>query len=156
MATNHSSLGKEAQDARRRWMAVLAEADSQDLQSFWDRRENKPHYAVMSGPETGLLMLQARVGGDGDRFYVGEVTVTRCSVSIAEGPQGTAMVLGRRPRHAEIAAVLDAELQDPRKREHLMTTFIEPLARRIQEAQRREAGRVAATRVEFLTMVRGE
>lgn len=156
MATGRKWVGKDALEARRRWMAVLAEADSKDLQSFWDRREDKPQYSVISGPEIGLLMLQARVGGNGDRFYIGEVTVTRCSVSLSQGPQGTAIILGRRPRHAEIAAVLDAELQDPRKREHLMATFVEPLARRIQEAQRREAGRVAATRVEFLTMVRGE
>ncbi|MEJ5363819.1 MAG: phosphonate C-P lyase system protein PhnG [Desulfosoma sp.] len=151
-----SGVEKEMQEARRRWMTVLAEADSEDLQLFWDRYEPKPEYAVVHGPEIGLLMVQARVGGEGERFYVGEVTVTRCSVSDRDGRLGTAMVLGRRPRHAEIAAVLDAQLQDPKKREHLTAAFVDPLWRRKQEAQRREAGRVAATRVEFVTLVRGE
>ncbi len=156
METVRTGAENDLKDIRRRWMSVLAEADSQDLQSFWERYEDKPEYAVVSGPEIGLLMVQARVGSDGERFYVGEVTVTRCSVSVREGRLGTAMVLGRRPRHAEIAAVLDAELQDPRKRDHLMATFVDPLSRRTQESERREAGRVAATRVEFMTMVRGE
>lgn len=151
-----SDAERELLEARRRWMSILAEADWEDLQSFWERYEHKPEYAVIHGPEIGLLMIQARVGGEGERFYVGEVTVTRCSVSVREGRVGTAMVLGRRPRHAEIAAVLDAQLQDPRQREHLMATFVDPLRRRKQEAERREACRVAATRVEFMTLVRGE
>jgi len=151
-----SDAEKDLEEARRRWMSVLAEADSEDLQSFWERYEHKPEYAVVHGPEVGLLMIQARIGGEGERFYVGEATVTRCLVRVREGRLGTAMVLGRRPRHAEIAAVLDAQLQDPRKREHLMATFVDPLWRRRQEAERREAGRVASTRVEFMTLVRGE
>jgi len=142
--------------ARRQWMAVLAEADTEDVQAFWERYENKPQYTVLRGPETGLLMVQATVGDSGGRFYVGEVTVTKCFVALSDGTVGAAVVLGRRPRHAEIAAVMDAQLQDPKKREHLLESFVQPLARRRQEAERRMAGRVAATRVEFLTMVRGE
>lgn len=156
METPHGANAHKDEEIRRRWMTVLAEADTEDLQTFWDRYDNKPEYTLVQGPETGLILVQARVGGSGGRFYVGEVTITRCTVTLANGTVGTAMILGRRPRHAEIAAVLDAQLQDPRKRPHIMESFVDPLARRRQEAERREASRVAATRVEFLTMTRGE
>lgn len=143
-------------DERRQWMAVLAEADTDDLEALWNRWQDKPSYTVLHGPETGLIMAQARFGATTDLFYVGEATVTKCFVTLDGQGIGAAFILGRRPRHAEIAAVLDALLQDPFRRGHLMASIIHPLESRRQEAERREAARAASTRVEFFTMVRGE
>lgn len=151
-----SNAARNNEDMRRHWMAVLAEADTEDLQALWDRYEDKPSYTVLHGPETGLIMVQARAGGPGDRFYLGEITVTKCFVTLDGHTTGAAFILGRRPRHAEIAAVFDALLQDPLRRNHLLDTIVNPLARRRHELERREAGRAASTRVEFMTMVRGE
>ncbi|SHE94942.1 alpha-D-ribose 1-methylphosphonate 5-triphosphate synthase subunit PhnG [Desulfacinum infernum DSM 9756] len=137
-------------------MSVLAESNPADLEALWDRYGEKPDYQVVLGPEIGLLLVQGRVGGRGRRFHVGEVTVTRCNVRISGGAVGTAMVLGCRPRQAEIAAVLDAALQDDRRRPDLLESVVRPLERRLKEARRREAVRVAATQVDFSTMVRGE
>jgi alpha-D-ribose 1-methylphosphonate 5-triphosphate synthase subunit PhnG len=47
-------------------------------------------------------------------------------------------------------------LQDPARRSFLETTVIDPLAERREAEHRRVAARVATTRVEFFTMVRGE
>jgi alpha-D-ribose 1-methylphosphonate 5-triphosphate synthase subunit PhnG len=143
-------------EERRWWLSVLAESDPDELETLWDRYREKPDHQVVSGPESGLLLVQARVGGKGERFHVGEVTVTRCTVRIPGGAVGTAMVLGCRPRQAEIAAVLDAALQDDARRPDILESIVRPLDRRLREARRREAARVAATQVEFSTMVRGE
>ncbi|SMC23617.1 alpha-D-ribose 1-methylphosphonate 5-triphosphate synthase subunit PhnG [Desulfacinum hydrothermale DSM 13146] len=137
-------------------MNVLAESEPSDLETLWDRYGEKPDYQVVQGPESGLIKVQARIGGKGRRFHVGEITVTRCKVLIPGSAVGTAMVLGCRPRHAEIAAVLDAALQDKRRRSHLLESVVRPLERRLREARRREAARVAATQVNFSTLVRGE
>ncbi len=147
---------EEIIEKRRRWMSVLAQAESEDLLAFWERYPNKPDYTVLQGPESGLIMVQARLDERNGRFFLGEVTVTKCTVTLRQGTVGVSMILGRRPRHAEIAAVLDAELQDSMKNPHLVETLVEPLAKRRHEAERREAGRVASTRVDFMTMVRGE
>jgi alpha-D-ribose 1-methylphosphonate 5-triphosphate synthase subunit PhnG len=115
-----------------------------------------PPYQILRGPEVGLVMVRARAGGSGARFNLGELTVTRCTVRLEDGTVGHAYLGGRRPGAAERAAVLDALLQDGERRPHLERVAIEPLAARHLERARAAAARAGATRVEFLTMVRGE
>jgi alpha-D-ribose 1-methylphosphonate 5-triphosphate synthase subunit PhnG len=102
-------------------------------------------------------MVQGRMGGDGDPFNVGEMTVTRCAVRMAaDGRVGHAYVSGRRPAHAEMAAVFDALLQDKKRRAVLESKVIAPLEA-LQRKRRLAASRkTAATRVEFFTLVRGD
>lgn len=151
--------GPEDQDgtvARRRWMGVLALAGRAELEAHWEQVAPKPDYAWLRQPETGLVMVRGRAGGTGARFNLGEMTVTRCTLRLAEGAVGTAYVAGRDRRHAELAALFDALLQLPGRREALDRTVIAPLAE-AQAARQAERGRKAnATRVEFFTLVRGD
>jgi len=143
-------------EARRRWMSVLAKADSDELETVWTELGRVPDYRVLRGPEIGLVMVRGRAGGTGARFNLGEMTVTRCTVELADGAVGHAYVRGRRRRHAEIAAVVDALLQNPTVRARVGERVVERLAAE-QAARRRTAeARSAATRVDFLTLVRGE
>lgn len=141
-------------------MAVLAKAAPEELEALWAELGGAPPVVrYLRRPETGLVMVRGRAGGDGARFNLGEMTVTRCSVRVGDGddgPIGHGYVAGRDRRHAELAAVLDALLQDAARRPELLRRVVRPLAER-QAARRREvAARAAATRVEFFTMVRGE
>ena len=68
---------------------------------------------MLRGPEHGLTMLRGRAGGDGSAFNLAEATLTRCSVTLADGTIGHCWRLGRDGRAAEVAAVLDALLQGP-------------------------------------------
>jgi alpha-D-ribose 1-methylphosphonate 5-triphosphate synthase subunit PhnG len=71
-------------------------------------------------------------------------------------PVGISYQLGRDKRRAELAALADALLQTPERRESLRAHLLVPVARRL-EAQRQERhADAASTRVEFFTMVRGE
>jgi len=145
------------QAARRDWMAVLAKAEPEALLALWqDRPEATLPWHFLRRPETGLTMLRSRAGGDGQRFNLGEATVTRCSVEVRGELTGHAYLLGRNHRHAEAAARLDALLQDPELRAALLRDIVEPL-RAAQEAKRTLASRkAAATKVDFFTLVRGE
>lgn len=143
-------------DTRRRWMSVLALASTAELEAGWRAVPTPPRHRMLRWPETGLAMVRGRAGGTGTRFNLGEVTVTRCAVQLEAGAVGVAYVRGRDRRHAELAALLDALLQDPARQEALHRTIVAPLAA-AQEARRRAtAERVAPSRVEFFTMVRGE
>jgi alpha-D-ribose 1-methylphosphonate 5-triphosphate synthase subunit PhnG len=137
-------------------MSILAKAESDELETAWTQLGAAPDYRVLRGPEIGLVMVRGRAGGTGARFNLGEMTVTRCTVELAHGAIGHAYVRGRRRRHAEIAAVLDALLQDPARRAALEVAIVERLA--AGQASRRGTAEAtaAATRVEFLTLVRGE
>lgn len=145
--------GTAADPQRQRWMAVLARADAAAIAARLETLAPPPPHRRLRGPETGLVMVRGRQGGDGAPFNLGEMTVTRCTVQLESGAVGHAYVAGRDARKAELAALLDALLQDPARREALLATVIEPLAAAQAAAAAREARRAAATRVEFLTMV---
>jgi alpha-D-ribose 1-methylphosphonate 5-triphosphate synthase subunit PhnG len=142
--------------ARRAWMSTLALASTSELEDAWRRLPARPAHRVLRPPEVGLAMVRARAGGTGMRFNLGEITVTRCSVELPDGIVGHAYVGGRRRRHAELAAVLDALLQQPARRARLENDVIAPLARAQAERRRAVIARSAPTRVEFFTMVRGD
>jgi len=137
---------------RRRWMSILARASAEAMESCIHASVPLPDYIRLRGPETGLVMTRGRTGGGGAPFNLGEMTVTRCSVRSAGGQIGHAYVAGREARRAELAARLDAGLQDPLLREALQRDVIEPLAQAQQAAREKVARRAAATRVEFFTM----
>jgi len=107
-------------------------------------------------PEVGLVMVRGRTGGNGAPFNVGEATVTRAVVQIGQGAIGYSYLLGRAKARARQAAVVDALGHDPKHRAVLEDTLIGPVTRRVAEERETERAKVAATRVNFFTMVRGE
>lgn len=137
-------------------MGVLARADVDALERSLAELPAPPAYQTLRAPETGLVMMRGRAGGDGAPFNVGEMTVTRCVVKPAGGPLGFGYVAGRNRRHAELAAVFDALLQQEERRDALLETVIEPLARAQAHARQERWSEAAATKVEFFTVVRGE
>jgi len=141
---------------RQRWMGVLARASKEELETFWKIHGQGLKYDLPRKPECGLVMVRGRAGGRGQRFNVGEVIVTRCSVRLADGTVGHAYVIGRDQVHSELAAAFDALLQNPSLNKGLMSNVILPLEQKHRIACRERSKKVAATKVDFFTMVRGE
>lgn len=137
---------------RRRWMAVLARAGAAGLEARLAHVPPLPPHVRLRGPETGLVMVRGRAGGDGAPFNLGEMTVTRCAVRLENGTVGHSYLAGRDGRGAELAAALDAALQDPARRPALLAAVVEPLAAEQAEARAATARKAAATRVRFLAM----
>ena len=54
----------EAVGSRERgiWMSVLAKADPSEVAEAW-RRIEPPAYAALRPPESGLVLVRARMGG---------------------------------------------------------------------------------------------
>ncbi|ASC66069.1 phosphonate C-P lyase system protein PhnG [Achromobacter denitrificans] len=154
---NHPQAGQDADKARRAvWMRVLALADPGALDGAFSALADVPAHRTLRPAQTGMAMVRARSGGTGARFNLGEMTVTRCAVTMGEGVVGLAYVQGRSLRHAEQAAVADALLQLPEWHETVQSQLIAPLARQHAEKVERQARVAAQTKVEFFTMVRGE
>lgn len=144
------------QTIRQHWIAVLSKVEAKDLEEVWQRLKEKPQYYCLRPPETGLIMVRARVEGTGSPFHLGEMTITRCTVQVKNGFRGTAYIMGRNRRHAELAALLDALLQDPHQHASLMDLVIRPLELTLRKRKSVMAQKVEGTRVEFFTMVRGD
>ncbi|WP_239992207.1 phosphonate C-P lyase system protein PhnG [Rhodopila globiformis] len=137
---------------RPRWMAVLARAPAGRLEALLDAVGERPAYTLLRAPESGLVMVRGRIGGGGAAFNLGEMTVTRCAVCIDSGPIGHAYVTGRASRRAELAALVDALMQDPARTEALEARVIAPLEQEQADRQAQRAGKAAATRVQFFAM----
>lgn len=134
---------------RRRWMSVLARAGAAEILSLLD---DVPDYQRLRGPEAGLVMVRGRAGGAGDKFNLGEMTVTRCTVRTADGLVGHAYVAGRDGRQAELAALVDALMQDADRHDALEAAVIAPLEQAQRDRRTTIARKAAATRVDFFTM----
>ena len=114
-----------------------------------------PVHDLLRAPEAGAVMVQGRFGGAGAAFNLGEMTVTRCSVRLADGAVGHAWVQGRDKGHAVRAAVVDALMQTGSAAE-VADRILAPLAAEAQAERARRTQKAAETKVEFFTMVRGE
>jgi alpha-D-ribose 1-methylphosphonate 5-triphosphate synthase subunit PhnG len=141
---------------RQQWMRVLAEAESGELDRAFSTLDALPAHQWLRKPETGMAMVRARSGGTGPQFNLGELTVTRCALLLADGTMGVAYVRGRSPRHAEQAALADALLQSGQWHDRVQRALIEPLARAADERRDVKARTAAQSKVDFFTLARGE
>ena len=140
---------------RQAWMALLARAPLRLLDEALTDHQATPQW--LRQPETGLMMVQGRAGGTGERFNLGEITITRCALRLSQtptGPVGVAYVLGRNHRQAQLAAVADALLQDPAQRETLALSLLAPVRQHLQQQQAERHRRAQTTKVDFMTVAR--
>ncbi|HWB51761.1 MAG TPA: phosphonate C-P lyase system protein PhnG [Stellaceae bacterium] len=147
--------------ARQSWLAVLAKAPVAALEAGWQALGDKPDYRTLRPGETGLVMVRGRIGGTGQPFNLGEMTMTRAAVQLLDRDgkvtwTGFGHVAGRSARRAELVALFDALLQDPARHDAIERTVVAPLAAQQEAAKAAQAGKVNASRVDFFTMVRGE
>ncbi len=144
---------------RAHWMALLARAPLGLLESALREQATRPA-RWLRAPETGLMMVQGRAGGTGERFNVGEVTVTRCALRVSaesettDATVGVAYVLGRSHRQVQLAALADALLQDPAQQSLLDGQLLEPIRSHLRSTQAVRQARAASTKVDFFTVAR--
>ncbi|NVO25283.1 phosphonate C-P lyase system protein PhnG [Donghicola sp. B5-SW-15] len=140
------------QDQRKDYMGVLARARPDRLAALLP---DLPDHTWLRAPEIGTTMVRGRVGASGAPFNLGEMTVTRCTLQLADGAVGHAYVQGRDKGHATRAALIDALIQSGQQPE-VTTPLLTTLRTEETERRRIRDAKAAATKVEFFTMVRGE
>jgi alpha-D-ribose 1-methylphosphonate 5-triphosphate synthase subunit PhnG len=140
--------------ARQAMMAATAAARREELEAALAALGPVPAASDIRAPESGLVMLRGRAGGDGRAFNLGEATVTRAAIRLADGRTGFAYQLGRDAAKARLAAILDGLWQGDER--NAVEAALAPVRARVAAEAETKARRVAATRVDFFTMVRGE
>lgn len=137
--------------ARQGWLGVLARASAAEIDAGLRALPVLPPFARLRGPEAGMAMVRGRMGGGGDAFNMGELTIARCSIRDEAGRIGHGYAAGRDLAQVELIARLDAVLQDS-----WLHAIYEPLVRSLAAAQadRRAAteAKAAATEVKFFTL----
>jgi alpha-D-ribose 1-methylphosphonate 5-triphosphate synthase subunit PhnG len=138
-------------EQRQQWLRTLSCSTESELTDLLG--EVDAAVTELRKPEIGLAMVTARVGATGEPFGLGEMTITRCVVQVGNA-LGVGYVRGRAPQHARCVAVADGLLQGD-LHDEILARVIEPLAVRQRERSASRAAKVASTKVQFLTMVRG-
>lgn len=141
---------------RAAWLRVLARAMPEALDAHAAPVLADYRFERLRAPEAGLVMVRARIGNSGDRFNLGEATVTRCAVRLrlADGTvvAGIGHVMGGDARRAEQVAQLDALLQVGTLHALLWRTVVEPLQALDDRRCRDERARTEASRVRFFAL----
>lgn len=136
---------------------VLALTPRERLEARWAALALAADYRCVRGPETGMAMVRGRMGGTGNAFNLGEMTLSRASVALDDDEaMGHGWVAGRDHRHAELIALVDACAKRPDWAARIDAELIDPLAASLAEGREAASRTAAATRVDFFTLVRGE
>jgi alpha-D-ribose 1-methylphosphonate 5-triphosphate synthase subunit PhnG len=146
----------DPQQARRRdAMSVLAYAPTERIAACLEAVD-LPVHELARRPESGLVMVRGRIGGDGAPFNLGEASVSRAAVRLASGEVGFGYVLGRDGEKARLIALCDALIQSGDLASEIEQKVVAPLRQERETARGQKAAETAATRVDFYTLVRGE
>jgi alpha-D-ribose 1-methylphosphonate 5-triphosphate synthase subunit PhnG len=143
----------KAEAQRSEWIGLLARAP-RDLLEAWAARAKLPAFSWLRRPEYGLAMVRARAGGSGEKFNLGEMTITRCALRLEGGASGVAYVQGRDSRKAELAALADALLQTKATAARARADLLEPIRAHLAARAAAMQRKAQATRVEFFTLAR--
>ena len=104
------------------------------------------------------MMVEARAGGNGERFNLGEMTVTRCALRLSNAPVhrhvGIAYIVGRSHRHAYLAAVADALLLDDSEHSAIEHALLTPVRELLAANKTTRQARADASKVDFFTVAR--
>ncbi|MEH6737508.1 MAG: phosphonate C-P lyase system protein PhnG [Sulfitobacter sp.] len=141
--------------SRKGWLSLLAGSPAADVARRWAALDMAPAYTTLRNPEIGGVMVRGRAGAIGAPFNLGEMTVTRASIKLADGTVGHGYVQGRSKDQALQAALVDALMQTEAA-DAVETTLLTPLRDAITARKTERAAKAAATKVDFFTMVRGE
>lgn len=173
---NSAQMLSQSGLTRSSWISVLAKARLPELEAGVATLGALPTYEFLRSPEIGLAMVRGRAEGTGQPFNLGEMTITRCVVQLVPATAATSAststesnqsdqpapltgfgyVAGRSQRHAELAAVCDALLQQADWRARVEQQVLQPLQSSAQAAQQAAAAEVESTRVNFFTLLRGD
>lgn len=146
----------QMRERRREAMAVLTASSAEEIARHLAALGPTPEHSELRAPQSGLVMLRGRIGGDGAPFNFGEAAVSRCAIRLATGETGFGYALGRDREKARLIALLDALQQRDQGHVDLEKCVLAPIRDRLKAERERTAQQVAATKVEFFTLVRGE
>src|SRR6516164_9211653 len=141
---------------RREAMTILASSNAAEIARQLDLLGPIPANEELRPSESGLVMVRGRIGGDGAPFNLGEAAVTRAAVKLQTGETGFSYVLGRDAAKARLIALCDALMQSAAYRSLVERHVLAPIRTRVNATREHKQRQVAATRVEFFTLVRGE
>jgi alpha-D-ribose 1-methylphosphonate 5-triphosphate synthase subunit PhnG len=136
-------------------MSILALSTPVDLERLWSDIHEKPSFDWIRPPEFGAVMARGRICGDGGSFNLGEIATTRCILQLRASHEiGVACVIGRRRRHATLAALLDAITQSEGATAEFARKRIVALKTAVERRREEVRAAIAKSEVDFSMLLR--
>ncbi|MDD9150024.1 phosphonate C-P lyase system protein PhnG [Sporolactobacillus sp. CQH2019] len=136
---------------KRRLSKILVNCDMALLKKLSGQAEALEKIRIERAPQTSLVMMKTRDSVSMQPFYMGEVLVTECAVSV-RNTFGIGVVIGEQPERAYRIAVIDAALNAGLPAVKDWSPVLEAAEKRMTGQRKLEHARASASKVNFDTM----
>lgn len=136
---------------RKRRTEILVKGDKNIAKKISEEIENKYSPKMIEAPNHGLTMVKSRECGQKTLFYLGEVLVTECKVSI-NGHIGLGIVQGDEEELAYHLALIDAAYESDLAEIPKWHAMLLEEEERIKEEADKKTRQILMTKVDFSTM----
>jgi len=127
---------------------ILVEGNHLILKKFVAEIEQNYEVVITKLPEKGLVMMKTNDSVSNQPFYLGELLVTECTVSVNESI-GFGIIIGEKPEEAYQLAVIDASFRGELPETKAWIPFIEAEEKAIDERLKKESELAVGSRVNF-------
>lgn len=136
---------------KRRLSYILAHTNIENLKKEVENLENLYRVSTVKEPEMGLTMVKVKDGVYKEKFYIGELLITECSVHL-DGILGMGIVQGDDPERAYLMGVIDAAFNSEKVDKGELLKVIENWEKTIKDIYIEEKSMVEGSKVKFNTM----
>ncbi|RCW51723.1 phosphonate C-P lyase system protein PhnG [Paenibacillus prosopidis] len=130
---------------------ALIEGDGILLRRLCEQIEESYEVSILKAPEKSLVMTKANDSVSQQPFYMGEVLVTECTISI-NSVYGFGVLMGEEAERAYQLAVVDGAFQAKLPETEAWYTELLMEEQKVDEKHRREYSRAMKSKVNFDTM----
>lgn len=136
---------------KRKLSYILAHTKVEKLEGIVEELSKKYEISKVKEPEMGLVMVKVKDGVYQEKFYIGEVLITECSVHL-NGSLGMGIIQGDEPRKAYAMAVIDAVFNNDEIDKTELIDILKVWEEEIEDNYIEEKAMVEGSKVKFETM----
>lgn len=136
---------------KRRLSYILAHTNIENLKKEVEKLESLYRVSTVKESEMGLTMVKVKDGVYKEKFYIGELLITECSVHL-DGILGMGIVQGDDPERAYLMGVIDAAFNSEKVDKGELLKVIENWEKTIKDIYIEEKSMVEGSKVKFNTM----
>ncbi len=136
---------------KRRLSYILAHTDIEKLEKEVEELEKLHKVSLIKEPEMGLAMVKIKDGVYNEKFYIGEVLITECSVHV-DGVLGIGIAQGDSPKRAYLMGVIDGVFNSKERDKVEITSILEGWEKSIEDKYQEEKAMIEGSKVKFETM----
>ncbi len=136
---------------RKKRTEIMSECEAQDIKNLSKLVEENHEVKILEKPNSGLVMVKMRESAQKHLFYLGEVFVTECKVTLG-GAVGLGITRGAHLKKAYFMAVVDAAYNAQIPEIQKLDRKIKDLGEKVALQRAKNTALILKTKVDFETL----